>query len=1314
MADGSVNIDVKLEDSKAKSQASKTGKDISKNIENGMKGASSAAKNTESQIKSAMNGAASSSKSSFSDVGSAAKSSFSDVGDAANSAAGDASSAFQNIPSSASGSFSDVGSQAEAGFEEVSEAAETASEESVKSFDEVKESIGDMAKSSVPHANTIEDIFGVSIPASAAIAAAAIATVTAAVVKVASDAVTVGMEFDKSMSQVAATMGVTTDEIGELTEFAKEMGRTTAFSASQASEALNYMALAGYDAETSMSMLPTVLNLAAAGNMELATASDMVTDAQSALGLTIDETTEMVDKMAMASSKSNTNVEQLGNAFLTVGGTAKNLKGGTTELATALGILADNGIKGSEGGTALRNIILSLSAPVDKAADQLKALGISVFDTDGNMRSLNDIFKDLNDSMSTLTQEEKTKALNDIFNKVDLKSVNALLANTTTNLDSVALAVEATGVSLDGFGWSAENGEDAVRGMASTITRALTETNGDIEATVKLLQDEFKISTEDATTLVNAAADAAGEAGNRFDQLSGYIEDSAGAAQQMSDTQLDNLAGDVKLLDSAVEGLQLEISKMLTPALRIVTQIASGAIVPALTAIVPLIGNVAKAIAIFAAATVGVKAYNAIMTKTKTHTVQMGGYVNILGKEVRLTGTSFKVATVASKAFGKALNALKAAAPMLIITAVVEALMALKDAFDEAAEKERIYDQATNGLVEAFDELDESAVEAKDALNGIDTEPARKSFQELRSEIDANIEAQAELAGTIAESWGEINANETLLEGYIAVIDELTKKTDENGNAVALTTEEQAQFAAAVGGVNEITNSTIEVVDAENGVLSESTEQIKNNTKQWIENARAKAAQEQMVELQKQQLANEEALETATDNFTKAQQYKANAQAQGIALTAEENQMIADAESAYYDAKDAVDANAEAQSRLASKVSGADEALENSSKQISSYLKLRSDWKQAIGDMGINTDAFAQKLSDLGFKTSDLAKLSTDELKLLAGSYDSSAAEIIAVCDKLGIEVPDKLREAAQDGAEAIESTAPETEKAAEANAQAADKGYGSGNPKGVAKEGGGEYVDGIKSKEDAAKEAASDSAEAADEGYGSGNPGGVGSEGGGEYAQGVGSAQGQAEGAGSSVANASESGLKSKNDEADTWGSHLGQNFANGLAGAWKFVTDAASGIANAAASILGFSVPKDGIWSGAEKGGERSGRHLAENFARGMLSAKSEVEEAADELAETVSDSLSVDSSAWDSIVDTGEGLARGLVLGYEKVDPASQVVASMGAIMAMANSGSVTNNYIDRTQNNTFNNPVKSPEEWARYMNIIDRHGLAGKYG
>lgn len=337
-----------------------------------------------------------------------------------------------------------------------------------------------------------------------ALGAKAIGVATTAVVGFGTASVKAGASFDSSMSQVAATMGYTADELQNSTseasknmqalrDFAQEMGSKTAFSASEAADALNYMALAGYSAQESMNMLPNVLNLAAAGGIELASASDMVTDAQSALGLEMQDMEGFVDQLAKTASKSNTSVAQLGDAILTVGGTAKTLSGGTTELNAALGVLADNGIKGAEGGTALRNIILSLSTPTDKAAKKMKELGLEVYDAEGNMRPLNDIFADLNGTLSGMNQGEQLDVLNTLFNKVDLKSANALLAKDT---------------------------------------------------------EEWK-------------------------NLEASINDAKGAAENMAETQLDNLEGDITLFKSALEGTQIAISEGITPSLREFVQFGS-------------------------------------------------------------------------------------------------------------------------------------------------------------------------------------------------------------------------------------------------------------------------------------------------------------------------------------------------------------------------------------------------------------------------------------------------------------------------------------------------------------------------------------------------------------------------------------------------------------------------------------------------------------------------------------------------------------------------------------------------------------------
>lgn len=321
--------------------------------------------------------------------------------------------------------------------------------------------------------------------------------VTAAVAGLGTAAVKTTADFDTSMSQVQATMGISKDAMSELNgesvntvdalrDLAKQMGSETAFSASECADAMNYLALAGYDTQEIYDTLPTVLNLAAAGGIDLASASDMVTDAMSALGMETREADTMVDQMSKTASTTNTSVAQLGEAILTIGATAKTVKGGTAELNTALGILANNGIKGAEGGTHLRNVILALQSPTDKAAACMESLGVEVYDSEGNMRSLNDILGDLNTSMDGMTSAEKQNIISSIFNKTDLAAVNSLLSNT----------------------------------------------------------------------------------GDSWDSLQQSITESGGAAQQMADTQLDNLSGQITILKSALEGLAISFGEILMPKIR--------------------------------------------------------------------------------------------------------------------------------------------------------------------------------------------------------------------------------------------------------------------------------------------------------------------------------------------------------------------------------------------------------------------------------------------------------------------------------------------------------------------------------------------------------------------------------------------------------------------------------------------------------------------------------------------------------------------------------------------------------------------------
>lgn len=405
----------------------------------------------------------------------------------------------------------------------------------------------------------------------------------------AKSSVSVGMNFDASMSQVAATMGTTVDQIDNLTKVAKEMGSTTKFTATQAADALNYLALAGYDADKAAEVLPSVLNLAAAGGMDLAYASDLVTDAMASLNIEANKQNvdDFGNKLAMAASKANANVSQLGEAILTVGGTAANLKGGTTELTTALGLLANVGIKGAEGGTHLRNIILSLQSPTDEAAKKMQKLGLSVYDSQGKMRGLNDILGDLNSAMNGMTQGQKDSIINQLFNKTDLAAVNGLLAAQGEQWDTLAAQID----SADGaMGQMAETQIDNLQGamtiMSSAFEGMQLAVYDELEPT---LTEAVKWGTDCLTQLTTALSEggpeamlaAAGEiisdlAAGIAAQLPGLmqtgVEIITQLAQNLTDTMPAMLDTGAEVLAALAQGIINATPALLTSATEIIAE----------------------------------------------------------------------------------------------------------------------------------------------------------------------------------------------------------------------------------------------------------------------------------------------------------------------------------------------------------------------------------------------------------------------------------------------------------------------------------------------------------------------------------------------------------------------------------------------------------------------------------------------------------------------------------------------------------------------------------------------------------------------
>ena len=272
--------------------------------------------------------------------------------------------------------------------------------------------------------------------------------VTAAVGGLGAAAVKVAADFDSGMSQVAAVSGATGKELDALREKAREMGAKTKFSASDAAEAMNYMAMAGWKTGDMLDGIEGIMNLAAASGEDLATTSDIVTDALTALGLSAKDSGHFADILAAASSNANTNVSMMGETFKYCAPVAGALGFTAEDTAEAIGLMANAGIKSSQAGTAMRTMLTSLTGEVTFVGDAFGELTIQTTNTDGSMRSLGDILADCRVAFSQMSESEQAANAEALVGKNAMSGFLAVmnaapadiekLNNAITNCDGTA------------------------------------------------------------------------------------------------------------------------------------------------------------------------------------------------------------------------------------------------------------------------------------------------------------------------------------------------------------------------------------------------------------------------------------------------------------------------------------------------------------------------------------------------------------------------------------------------------------------------------------------------------------------------------------------------------------------------------------------------------------------------------------------------------------------------------------------------------------------------------------------------------------
>lgn len=306
---------------------------------------------------------------------------------------------------------------------------------------------------------------------------AAVAAAAKAVYSVLGPMIETAAEFESQMSTVEAISGATAEEMEQLSAAAKKMGAATKFTAVEAGEALEYMAMAGWDAEEMISGLPGVMNLAAASGEDLAQTSDIVTDAMTAFGMAADQSNRFADVLAQTATSANTNVGIMGETFKNVAPLAGAMGYSIEDMSTAIGIMANSGIKGSKAGTSLKNVITNLASPTSDVTAAMESLGVSLTDDSGEALAFKDVVNNLRTAFSKLSKTQKAAYASTIAGKQGMAGLLALVNSTADEYDALTEAIENCGgaaekmaeIRLDNYKGQVTLLESAWEGLSTTI-----------------------------------------------------------------------------------------------------------------------------------------------------------------------------------------------------------------------------------------------------------------------------------------------------------------------------------------------------------------------------------------------------------------------------------------------------------------------------------------------------------------------------------------------------------------------------------------------------------------------------------------------------------------------------------------------------------------------------------------------------------------------------------------------------------------------------------------------------------------------------
>ena len=390
----------------------------------------------------------------------------------------------------------------------------------------------------------------------------------------------IGMNFESGMSKVQAISGASGEDLAALTDKAKEMGAKTKFSATESAEAMQYMAMAGWKTGDMLNGIEGIMNLAAASGEDLATTSDIVTDALTAFGLSAQDSTHFADVLAQASSNANTNVSMMGETFKYVAPVAGAMGYSAEDVATAVGLMANSGIKASQAGTSLRTILTRMAKPTKEVQTAMDQLGVSVIDSDGNMKSLHEIMDDLRSGFSGLSEAEKVNM--------------AATLGETDGMSGLLAIVNASDGDYQKLTDSINNCSGAAANMAETMQNNLGGQLTILGSTAESLALEIYESVKGPLTdMTKLGIDAVSNLTEGF--KTGGVMGMIDAAGQMASAFAENLPSIIEqglpLVEGFTENLRSNAGKLVDGGIDLILKLAQGLMdgLPAMLQYVPQI-----------------------------------------------------------------------------------------------------------------------------------------------------------------------------------------------------------------------------------------------------------------------------------------------------------------------------------------------------------------------------------------------------------------------------------------------------------------------------------------------------------------------------------------------------------------------------------------------------------------------------------------------------------------------------------------------------------------------------------------------------